>query len=178
MKRIRRSIILCLLLLFTTETCFAVEPGSDNFFEEPTQMFIETCNSFFDATKNVRVIDKDGNDISEDFYNSHVNSYLDEDYKAIWDVVKQDYFCMTWRGESSVQPRLVMNGSVIDYFYIADVPKEHNTAGFEMSYSVSGAYQYNDYDGTISSCGDAVLNIEVFNCGSLFDYEIHDISTN
>lgn len=144
----------------------------------PTELFIDICDELFSGNSEYKAIDKSGDDVTAQFLVDYQDAYVVENYTLIWEAVKENLETITWRREMPT-PRLLMNGSASDYFYILDETTEHMPGKtFEMLYSVSGTYRYHDSNGQISECSDAVLSIEAFNAGALFSYELFDISTN
>ena len=157
----------------------------------PSELFSEICDNFFAESSTYRAIDNTGADITQSFYDENISYYISGQLSNIWDTFVEEEYQFTWIEEENVTPslrngtvtpQLIMNKSAKEYFYC--VPTTSGVGHFpgtefEVMYSVSGTYQVNDYNFTISSYSNAVLNIEaVGGVGSLFSYEITNISTS
>ena len=182
MKKVFRSFsyvlfVVCLLTLLSI-VAFAQESNNDGGLKGPTNLFIEVCDNLFAENSNYRAIDKNGFDVTESFLSAHQAEYNSRNYMAIWNSVKGDLSVISWTVES-LQPYLLMSGSVSESFYVLGETTDHMPGKtFEMTYTISGTYRYHDSTGQISECSDAVLDITRFDAGALFSYKQFATSTN
>ena len=178
MKRISVFALVCVLVSAMACPAFAATTEDQEGLTGPTDLFVDICDELFSEDSEYRAIDNNGNDVTAQFLAEYDDAYAAGNYELIWNAVKDELDTITWRREMPT-PRLVMNGSASDYFYVLDETTDHMPGKtFEMLYSVSGTYQYHDSNGQITECSDAVLNIESFNAGALFSYTLFNISTN
>ena len=178
MKRISVFALVCVLVSAMACPAFAASTEDQEGLTGPTDLFVDICDKLFSEDSEYRAIDNDGNDVTAQFLTEYDDAYVAGNYELIWNAVKDELDTITWRREMPT-PRLVMNGSASDYFYVLDETTDHMPGKtFEMLYSVSGTYKYHDSNGQITECSDAVLNIESFNAGALFSYTLFNISTN
>lgn len=178
MKRISVFALVCVLVSAMACPAFAATAEDQEGLTGPTDLFVDICDELFSRDSEYRAIDNDGNDVTAQFLAEYDDAYVAGNYELIWNAVKDELDTITWQREMPT-PRLVMNGSASDYFYVLDETTDHMPGKtFEMLYSVSGTYKYHDSNGQITECSDAVLNIESFNAGALFSYTLFNISTN
>ena len=178
MKRISVFALVCVLVSAMACPAFAATTEDQEGLTGPTDLFVDICDELFSEDSEYRAIDNNGNDVTAQFLAEYDDAYAAGNYELIWNAVKDELDTITWRREMPT-PRLVMNGSASDYFYVLDETTDHMPGKtFEMLYSVSGTYKYHDSNGQITECSDAVLNIESFNAGALFSYTLFNISTN
>ena len=178
MKRISVFALVCVLVSAMACPAFAATTEDQEGLTGPTDLFVDICDELFSEDSEYRAIDNNGNDVTAQFLAEYDDAYASGTYALIWNAVNDELDTITWRREMPT-PRLVMNGSASDYFYVLDETTDHMPGKtFEMLYSVSGTYKYHDSNGQITECSDAVLNIESFNAGALFSYTLFNISTN
>lgn len=178
MKRISVFALVCVLVSAMACPAFAATTEDQEGLTGPTDLFVDICDELFSEDSEYRAIDNNGNDVTAQFLAEYDDAYAAGNYELIWNAVKDELDTITWRREMPT-PRLVMNGSASDYFYVLDETTDHMPGKtFEMLYSVSGTYKYHDSNGQITECSDAVLNIKSFNAGALFSYTLFNISTN
>jgi len=177
-RRISSMVLAVCLLMVMSTTAFAMESDNEDGLTGPTNLFIDVCDDLFEENSNYRAIDKNGVDVTGNFLSTYRSAYMSGNYEVIWNAVKNSLSVISWKNEIP-QTRLLMNGSASDSFYVLDETTDHMPGKtFEMLYTISGTYKYHDSTGQISECSDAVLDIEAFNAGALFTYELFGVSTN
>lgn len=179
------SIFSMLILLFALSipaVCLASQneenqPGLSG----PSDTFIEVCDNLFtDNTGGYKAIDKDGNDITTTFTEEYAEAYNSGDYQTIWQAVLDDLQCVTWPEAVQEEPqtRAAITEHPSQSFYVLDYlnyPFQGKT--FDMSYTISGTFQYEQSNGAIVYYSGATLNVNNVNVGSDYSWGLANIST-
>ncbi len=176
--------ILLALAIMMAVPCFPAyaSGGIDVGLEGPTDLFVEICNRFFSDPMNYRALDKDRNDVSLVFYESHLEMCRNRAFAALWEAFLNELYCITWSQTQTVNNSgnnpepMTIDRSVSDSFYVLDSTTEHMPGKtFELLYTISGSYTFEGR--RIMAYTDAILNIDSFNAGALFTYTLRNIST-
>lgn len=141
--------------------------------------FIDFCNEFFENYTEFKVLDKDGNNITELFYNENYSSYEKENFINIYqyalnnvDVFKKS----TITEENSNQRASIQTKKYSDWFYKLEQSGK-KTPDFEMQYFLSGSYNYNYNTGVITSATSPTFSLTYCTLKGVWSYKTINIST-
>ena len=124
MKRISVFALVCVLVSAMACPAFAATTEDQEGLTGPTDLFVDICDELFSEDSEYRAIDNNGNDVTAQFLAEYDDAYAAGNYELIWNAVKDELDTITWRREMPT-PRLVMNGSASDYFYVLDETTDH-----------------------------------------------------
>lgn len=161
------------LVFLLSMSCFATGTETTTGLTGPTPLFIEVCNNLFTNPDEYKALDKGQQDITESFVNKYKPCYYSRSYDMLWNAFKNELYGVTWETRQNVARG---SDSVSKEFYVLDETTDIMPGKtFEMLYSVSGSYTYDDDTHDILTISMAKLNVESFNAGSAFDYHLFDI---
>lgn len=150
----------------------------------PTPLFIEMCSKFFSDTSTYNALDKNGNDVTQRFYNAHISEYRSSNYEALMDAFIAELSAFRWKSEDSTttasagdSSRIIYNRTVTDDFYGVATSTHMSNKTADFVYTISGDYAVSDGSNQIISYGEAELNIDFSDPGALFSIESTNIKT-
>ncbi len=187
LKRTSFAFVLVAVFLFNCNVSLAagnteIKSQSD---QEISTKFKELCNSFFVTPKNYKVIDNSGNDICEEFYSANKSFYESSNYSSIQEYMyaNVDYFCKENIQEvnSSKSGLPVLRGAIktksySDWFYKA-VDSSKYCPDFEMQYTISGTFNYNNNTGKITSYSGPDFDLSYCSLRGVWSYAAEKVST-
>ncbi len=178
MKRIISS-FLCLIFVFILgASAFVKEEGNN--LEITRSNFSDIIVPYYENQENVKVINKDGSDITDVFYMDTWKYYKQQDYDYIEQYCKQNVKIMS-RIEvetQTIETRASSTKSISEVFteYPEDDILGHRIT---VNYTISGTYIYDRNTGKILSAYNASLkNIMYADAGVGWHFSPKNISTN
>lgn len=167
------------LLCLASMTCFATDASSQT-VTGPTPTFIKMCNNLFNNPTEYRALDNSQNDVTEMFISRHASDYQSNDYNALWDAFGNELYAITWENEKKINTRgRIAQRTAEKSFYVTDGTTETiPEVAFEMLYTISGDYSFDEATKQIVDYSDARLTIDSFHGGACFDYHVFDETTN
>lgn len=161
MKKITKkavSLFLVVLFAFSSVTAsfadYQAQSQDDVLDSSPSSSFISICDDFFNDVEHGSAIDKRQVDITEEFYNTYLDSYLDGDYTTIRNACAGLTEFAYTEEIDLVSPNslnAVVSKSVEKRAYVLEtcqtlIPGKK----FEFSYYVRGNYRYNPEENIIT----------------------------
>jgi hypothetical protein len=67
---------------------------------QPSELFINACNSFFGDDVSRKAVNKQGLDVSETFYNSYLDEFRSGNYAYLWKAFQSDLVELSWSNDT------------------------------------------------------------------------------
>ena len=149
--------------------------------KEVSEKLVDVCEHFFETSKGeYRAIDKDGKDITDDFYEQYQSAYTEKDYETIADAAANDLKYIKWTEQTEDQEKSseLTARTITEDFYVMGQAKElFKGKSFDMVFSITGEFQFLKETGEVQEYGDSMFSVEYFNAGTGITYMAQDVST-
>ncbi|MFV0380692.1 MAG: hypothetical protein ACK5KR_00420 [Breznakia sp.] len=183
-KMISKLVVLVIGIFVGSVTIQANETAEhaiDNDIEEVSEKFIDYFGSVFLNFKNVTVLDLNGNDITNDFYNKNIVNYNNNDFSSIKTYVNREV-SEVFIDESNVNlEKLKTERSP---FVSCPISKRyykvirHEQANGEIEYYLSGSFVWDRATSIITSIGAASIRISHVSFGARWAHATTNMSTS
>lgn len=174
-------VLLCVCAFSFVPVGVYAEPAKAAVQEEldlsmPTPTFVEVIDAFFSDKYEAKVLASTGEDISDQFYVSHLTQYLSGEYSAMWNCFVANDLIFSWVEEPDASARTILHPTATQSFYqLATTNNGKKT--FETKINLTGNYSVNDSVGEIIGATSPSLDVEFLGLGALFNAQLTGVST-
>lgn len=162
----------------------ASEPITDWSKVTPNQDFVEVYSDFFENQNRYWVINKDGADVTTEFWKTYYADYSEGIFNRIFAYVMDNDCTLEWDSSDQEIMNVSSRATFLTYtishtFYKQiDISELYGGTTAGVKYTVRGSYTVNDgYDKIISKT-DAELDIDQFISGSNYPCYLESSSTS
>ena len=161
------SVVCAMIIVISSVVLVLGSKGSNKDTIGLSRTYLEVCASFFGSPSGTyRAVDKDGHDITEQFYDQYKTAYEKQEYQTISDAISDELLYIqwkTWHQDEKKENDIIIRTYKDDFYALARTPKlSDGTELFEIAYIVTGTCQFEGSTGEIVSYENPGLNVGCF----------------